>query len=72
MPSRTPAVPAAVGGAQLVGVRLMGADRAVRTLVAALRQAAVCGPASYRPMRDGNSTRAYLSVIVPADPASGP
>ncbi|MEV5438169.1 hypothetical protein AB0K80_19470 [Streptomyces sp. NPDC052682] len=58
MTSRTPAVSVTAGGAQPVNVRLMGADRAVRTLVAALQQAAACGPASYRPMRDGNGTRA--------------
>lgn len=73
MPSRTPAVPAAASGAQPVDVRLIGADRAVRTLVAALQQAAVCGPASYRPMRDGNGTRAYLPVgHRPRRPGTGP
>ncbi|MFE1091234.1 hypothetical protein ACF1G3_25845 [Streptomyces rochei] len=71
MTSCTPAVSVTAGGAQPGNVRLMGADRAVRTLVAALQQAAACGPASYRPMRDGNGTRAYLSVIVPAETAPG-
>ncbi|MFF9310106.1 hypothetical protein ACF1BS_04260 [Streptomyces sp. NPDC014748] len=50
-----------------VEVRLIGDDAAVRTLVAALRDAAACGPASYRKSRDGDATRAYLSVVVPAD-----
>ncbi|SMF86938.1 hypothetical protein, partial [Streptomyces sp. Amel2xC10] len=50
-----------------VDVRLMGHDAAVRQLVAALQEAAQCGPASYRPMRDGAGARAYLSVIVPPD-----
>ncbi|MGW6293836.1 hypothetical protein [Streptomyces sp. NPDC055058] len=68
MNSRTPATASAAGSAQPVNVRLMGDDRAVRALVAALQQAAACGPATYRPMRDGNGTRAYLSVIVPAGP----
>lgn len=68
MNSRTPAASSALDSAQPVGVRLMGDDRAVRSLVAALQQAAACGPATYRPMRDGNGTRAYLSVIVPAAP----
>ncbi|MYQ91479.1 hypothetical protein GTY20_09130 [Streptomyces sp. SID4946] len=69
MNSRPPATASAAGSAaQPVDVRLMGDDRAVRALVAALQQAAACGPASYRTMRDGNGTRAYLSVIVPADP----
>ncbi|MGY4741418.1 hypothetical protein [Streptomyces sp. ATMOS53] len=49
----------------------MGDDRAVRALVAALKQAAACGPATYRPMRDSNGTRAYLSVIVPPRPRTG-
>jgi hypothetical protein len=67
--SHTPAASSAPDSAQPVDVRLMGDDRAVRALVAALHQAAACGPATYRPMRDNNGTRAYLSVIVPADPA---
>lgn len=69
MTSRTPAVSSASGSAQPVDVRLVGDDRAVRALVAALQQAAACGPATYKPMRDGNGTRAYLSVIVPVGPA---
>lgn len=44
----------------------MGDDTAVRQLVAALQKAASCGPATYRPMRGSNGTRAYLSVVVPA------
>ncbi|QDO42895.1 hypothetical protein FNV62_36415 [Streptomyces sp. RLB3-17] len=69
MNPKPPAVPAAPGRAQPVDVRLIGDDQAVRTLVTALQQAAACGPATYKPMRDGTGTRAYLSVIVPADPA---
>jgi hypothetical protein len=70
--SRTPAVSSGTGIAQPVDVRLMGDDQAVRALVAALQQAAACGPASYRPMRGGNGTRAYLSVIAPPGPAPTP
>ena len=67
--STTPALPGpAPAGAQPVEVRLMGDDRAVRALVAALGQAAACGPASYKPMRGGSGTRAYLSVVVPTAP----
>ncbi|MGW4980268.1 hypothetical protein [Streptomyces mirabilis] len=69
MNSRNPAVPSDLGSAQPVDVRLMGDDRAVRALVAALQQAAACGPATYKPMRNDIGTRAYLSVIVPAGPA---
>ncbi|MFJ5839802.1 hypothetical protein ACIQGO_24100 [Streptomyces shenzhenensis] len=70
MNSRTPAVASAPGSAaQPVDVRLMGDDRAVRALVAALQQSAACGPATYKPMRDSHGTRAYLSVIVPVGPA---
>ncbi|GAA2230182.1 hypothetical protein GCM10010360_62000 [Streptomyces nogalater] len=69
MNSRTLAASSAPGSAQPVDVRLMGDDRAVRALVAALKQAAACGPATYRPMRDSHGTRAYLSVIVPVGPA---
>ncbi|MFE5159994.1 hypothetical protein ACFRNT_16020 [Streptomyces sp. NPDC056697] len=68
MNSHTPSVFSAPGSAQPVDVRLMGDDRAVRALVAVLQQSAACGPATYKPMRDGNGTRAYLSVIVPAGP----
>lgn len=67
---RIPATSSAPGSAQPVDVRLMGDDRAVRALVTALQQAAACGPATYKPMRDSNGTRAYLSVIVPVGPAS--
>ncbi|MBT2423127.1 hypothetical protein J7F01_18395 [Streptomyces sp. ISL-22] len=67
--SRTPAASSAPDSAHPVDVRLMGDDHAVRALVAALQQAAACGPATYKPMRDGSGTRAYLSVIVPAGPA---
>ncbi|MEU6735036.1 hypothetical protein ABZ929_17855 [Streptomyces physcomitrii] len=70
MNSRTPAASSAPGSAQPVDVRLMGDDRAVHALVAVLQQSASCGPATYKPMRDGNGTRAYLSVIVPAGPAT--
>ncbi|WP_155054570.1 hypothetical protein [Streptomyces blattellae] len=59
------------GGPSPVDVRLMGDDAAVHQLVAALHQAADCGPASYRPMRGSDGTRAYLTVVVPADPAGG-
>lgn len=67
--SRTPAVSSAFGSAQPVDVGLMGDDRAVRAVVAALQQSAACGPATYKPMRDSNGTHAYLSVTVPAGPA---
>ncbi|MCI3277505.1 hypothetical protein [Streptomyces cylindrosporus] len=43
----------------------MGDDAAVRQLVAALQNAAHCGPASYLPMRNSDGTRAYLDVVVP-------
>jgi hypothetical protein len=58
-------------GPSPVDVRLMGDDAAVRQLVAALQQAANCGPATYRSMRDSDGTgvRAYLSVIVPPQEA---
>lgn len=59
------------GAASPVDVRLMGEDGAVRRLVAALQESADCGPASYRPMRDSDGTRAYLSVVVPVDPGGG-
>lgn len=70
-PARSPRpqpAPDASGGPSPVDVRLMGDDTAVRQLVAALQKAADCGPASYRPMRDADGTRAYLSVVVPAEP----
>lgn len=54
-------------GPSPVDVRLMGDDAAVRQLVAALQKAADCGPATYRPMRGSDGTRAYLSIIVPVD-----
>ncbi|MBV6700253.1 hypothetical protein KV557_24640 [Kitasatospora aureofaciens] len=60
-------VPGQQPGAQPVDVRLMGEDGAVRRLVAALAVTGLCGPASYRPMRDSTGTRAYLTVIVPAE-----
>ncbi|MGW1035029.1 hypothetical protein ACWD4Z_22935 [Streptomyces antibioticus] len=69
---RPPAVPDGATGAtgpSPVQVRLMGDDTAVRQLVAALQQAAHCGPASYRPMRGSDGTRAYLDIVVPATPA---
>ncbi|MFJ3935486.1 hypothetical protein [Streptomyces parvus] len=72
MNSRTPATSSSPGSAQPVDVRLMGDDRAVRALVSALQQSATCGPATYRPMRDSNGTRAYLSVVVPVGPAPAP
>lgn len=53
-------------GPSPVDIRLMGDDAAVRQLVAALQQAASCGPATYRPMRGSDGTRAYLTVVVPA------
>ncbi|MFJ6730013.1 hypothetical protein ACIQPQ_34450 [Streptomyces sp. NPDC091281] len=64
---RTPAVPEAddSSGPSPVQVRLMGADIAVRQLVAALQEAAHCGPASYRPMRGSDGTRAYLDIVMP-------
>lgn len=63
---RRPAPDASAMGPSPVDVRLMGDDAVVRQLVAALQQAADCGPATYRPMRDSTGTRAYLSVVVPA------
>lgn len=42
----------------------MGADNTVRRLVAAMEAAGHCGPASFRPIRDGEGTRAYLVVVV--------
>ncbi|MFI8519286.1 hypothetical protein ACIGEZ_15840 [Streptomyces sp. NPDC085481] len=48
-------------------VRLTGDDTAVRRLVAAMQSAGHCDPASFRPMRDGAGTRAYLSVVVHAE-----
>lgn len=65
---RTPATAQAGTGPSPVQVRLMGDDAAVRQVVAALQQAAHCGPASYRPMRDSDGTRAYLDIVVPAHP----
>ncbi|WP_018385282.1 hypothetical protein [Wenjunlia vitaminophila] len=66
--NRRPALrPAA--GPQPVEVRLIGPDAAVRATVAALQNAATCGPATYRPTRDGTGTRAYLTVIVPSPDA---
>ncbi|MDX3024054.1 hypothetical protein [Streptomyces acidiscabies] len=69
---RTPAFPdpRTTDGPSPVQVRLMGNDAAVRRLVAALQEAAACGPASYRPMRGSDGTRAYLDIVVAADPAS--
>ncbi|MEU3255931.1 hypothetical protein [Streptomyces sp. NPDC006997] len=64
---RTPQDPGR--GPAPVDVRLMGDDTAVRHLVAALQQTADCGPATYRPMRDSDGTRAYLSIVVPPDAA---
>lgn len=63
----TPAIPSATSGSQPepVEVRLIGSDAAVRALVTALQQAASCGPASYRPSRHSDGTRAYLTVVVP-------
>ncbi len=58
-----PSVPAPELG--LLEVRLIGSDRAVRALVAALATAAQCGPASYRPSRYSDATRAYLTIVVP-------
>lgn len=69
MNSPTPAASSAPDGAQPVDVRLMGDDLTVRALVAALRQSAACGPATYKPVRDSHGTRAYLSVVVPVGPA---
>ncbi|MEV4033419.1 hypothetical protein [Streptomyces umbrinus] len=73
-PERRPRLPATPdassdsGGSSPVDVRLIGDEAAVRALVAALQKAASCGPASYRPSRYGDGTRAYLSVVVPAEP----
>ncbi|MFE2046692.1 hypothetical protein ACFXAZ_38435 [Streptomyces sp. NPDC059477] len=61
--------PTGSSGPSPVQVRLIGDDTAVRQLVAALQAAAQCGPASYRPTRDSDGTRAYLDIIVPADNA---
>jgi hypothetical protein len=60
----TPALP---GPAQPspVDVRLIGDDTAVRTLVTAMQAAGTCGPASYRPSRYSDATRAYLTIVVP-------
>ena len=58
-------------GPQPVEVRLIGEDTAVRAVVAALQQAASCGPASYRPARYGGGIRAYLSIVVPATEDGG-
>lgn len=66
-PSAPPDASNGPGSPSPVDVRLMGDDAAVRALVAAMQKAAACGPASYRPMRGGDGTRAYLSVIVPVD-----
>ena len=63
--SRASATPNAASGPSPVDVRLMGDDAAVRQLVAALQESADCGPATYRPMRDSDGTRAYLSIVVP-------
>ncbi|WDO09937.1 hypothetical protein ME763_32120 [Streptomyces murinus] len=64
---RTPAAPTTVSSTDPspVDVRLIGDDKAVRTLVAALQRAVSCGPASYRPSRYSDGTRAYLTVVVP-------
>ncbi|MGW4889606.1 hypothetical protein [Streptomyces murinus] len=64
---RTPAAPAPTSSASPspVEVRLIGDDKAVRTLVAALQGTASCGPASYRTSRYSDGTRAYLTVVVP-------
>lgn len=72
--TRTPATTDAgtTTGPSPVQVRLMGDDTAVRQLVAALQAAAHCGPATYRSMRDSDGTRAYLDVVVPAQPADRP
>ncbi|MGI5443808.1 hypothetical protein ACQEV4_42650 [Streptomyces shenzhenensis] len=73
-PARRDALPApaAAGsgpdGPSPVQVRLIGHDTAVRHLVAALQNAAHCGPATYRPTRDGQGTRVYLDIVVPAPP----
>ncbi|MET8826547.1 hypothetical protein ABZX40_36445 [Streptomyces sp. NPDC004610] len=76
-PTRRPQLPArrdspgpALDGPAPVEVRLIGDDTAVRRLVDALQQTAHCGPASYRPSRHGDATRAYLTVIVPTQPAT--
>lgn len=62
-PSTAPSAPSEPSPVQ---VRLMGADDAVRRLVAAMQTSGHCGPASYRPMRGREGTRAYLDVGVPA------
>lgn len=69
-PARRATAARQADGPSPVDVRLMGDDAAVRQLVAALQKSASCGPATYRPMRDSDGTRAYLSVIVPADEPS--
>lgn len=66
-PLATPGASAGAGGPSPVDVRLMGDDTAVRALIAALQGATACGPASYRPMRGSDGTRAYLSIVVPAE-----
>ncbi|WP_183068975.1 hypothetical protein [Streptomyces sp. gCLA4] len=61
-PSSIPTTPS---GPSPVSVRLMGEDGAVRRLVSAMQSTGNCGPASFRPARDGGGTRAYLTVVVP-------
>ncbi|MGW4733869.1 hypothetical protein ACWEQC_32685 [Streptomyces shenzhenensis] len=71
-PARRDDLPAAADsrpdGPSPVQVRLIGHDASVRHLVAALQNAAHCGPATYRPTRHGEGTRVYLDVIVPGQP----
>lgn len=71
-PSHHPAVPTPTPGhpdVEPVEVRIIGSDKAVHALVTALKNAAQCGPASYRPTRYGDGTRAYLSIVVPTEDA---
>jgi hypothetical protein len=54
----------------VVEVRLIGRETAVRRFVEALESAAGPSrstPASYRPTRDGDGVRAYLTVALPED-----
>lgn len=69
-PARQPAPTPQSDAGGPVEVRLIGHDPTVRRLVAALQDAAgtAAGPVRYRPCRDGDGIRAYLTVAVPPDP----
>lgn len=62
--------PAGTDAGGVVEVRLIGRETAVRRFVEALESAAGPSrstPASYRPTRDGDGVRAYLTVALPED-----